>query len=139
MNVHGYGADAALEGTTLTLTSTGKVGRGALGTDRREIETSRLKAIEFRPGNPIRNGHLILVDKRGKSVVHFRRKSNDEMARLYDAIAELAPEGAAETSVEGAPLFSEDADAMLAPMKAWAERKQAEYEEKQRAKQDSSG
>jgi hypothetical protein len=56
--------------------------------------------------------------------------------RLYDAIAKLAPEGAAETSVEGAPLFSEDAEAMLAPMKAWAERKQAEYEEKQRAKQD---
>jgi hypothetical protein len=134
MNVHGYGADAALEGTTLTLTATGKVGRGALGTDRREIEIGSLRAVEFRAGNPIRNGHLILVDERGKSVVHFRRKSNDEMARLYDAIAKLAPE-AAETSVEGAPLFSEDAEAMLAPMKAWAERKQAEYEEKQRAKQ----
>ena len=136
MNVHGYGADAALEGSTLTLTATGKVGRGALGTDRREIEIGSLRAVEFRPGNPIRNGQLVLVDERGKSVVHFRRKSNDEMARLYDALAKFAPEGAAATSTEGAPLFSEDAEAVLAPMKAWAERKRAEHEEKQRAKRD---
>ena len=79
----------------------------------------------------------MLVDERGKSVVHFRRKSNDEMARLYDALAKFAPEGAAETSTEGAPLFSEDAEAVLAPMKAWAERKRAEHEEKQRAKRDA--
>ena len=51
MDVHGYGADAALEGSTLTLTATGKVGRGALGTDRREIEIGGLRAVEFRTGN----------------------------------------------------------------------------------------
>lgn len=136
MNVHGYGADAALEGSTLTLTATGKVGRGALGTDGREIEIGSLRAVEFRAANPIRNGQLVLVDKRGKSIVHFRRKSNDEMTRLYDAIAKLAPE-AAETSTGGAPLFSEDADAAIAAMEAWFERKRAAHEEKQRAKRDA--
>ncbi|HEX7309874.1 MAG TPA: hypothetical protein VF232_01735 [Gaiellaceae bacterium] len=75
MVVHGYGADAALDGTVLTLTATGKVGRGALGTDRREIAVDRVKALDFRRGNMARNGRLTLVDERGKSIVHFRRKS----------------------------------------------------------------
>jgi hypothetical protein len=51
-------------------------------------------------------------------LVHLRRKSNDEMARLYDVIAKLAPAGASETSREDAPLFSEDAEAALAAMEA---------------------
>ena len=125
MMVHGYGSDVALEGQILTLTATGKVGRGALGTDRREIEINRLQAVGLHRANPIRNGRLTLVDGRGKSVVHFRRKSNDQMVEVYDAIGKLSPEGALETSTEGAPLFSEDAQAAVAAMTAWLERKQS--------------
>lgn len=137
MNVHGYGADAALEGQTLTLTATGKIGRGALGTDKREIEINRLRAVDFQHANPIRNGRLTLVDERGKSIVHFRRKSNGEMVELYNAIGELVPEGVLETSTEGAPLFSEDAQAVLGPLNAWLERKITEHEEKKkRAKEE---
>ena len=62
MEVHGYGADVALEGQALTLTATGKIGRGALGTDRREIAIDHLRAVDFQHANPIRNGRLTLVD-----------------------------------------------------------------------------
>lgn len=136
MEVHGYGADVALEGQALTLTATGKIGRGALGTDRREIAIDHLRAVDFQHANPIRNGRLTLVDERGKSIVHFRRKSNDQMVELYNALGELVPEGVLETSTEGAPLFSEDREAVFGPINAWLERKSAEQEEKKRAKEE---
>jgi hypothetical protein len=133
--VHGYGADAELVGSTLRLTATGKVGRGALGTDTREIAVPELKALSFAPGNMIKNGRLELVDERGKSVVHFRRKGNGEWHSLFDRLVELAPAGADEVPTGDAPLFSEDAQARIAAMEAWLERKAAEAEAKRAAKQ----
>jgi hypothetical protein len=83
MNVHAYGSDVALDGTTLTVTATGRAGRGALGTDRRAVDVATLQALSLKLGNPATNGRLELVDERGKTVVHFRRKTNDEMTALF--------------------------------------------------------
>ena len=123
----------ALEGQALTLTATGKIGRGALGTDRREIAIDHLRAVDFQHANPIRNGRLTLVDERGKSIVHFRRKSNDQMVELYNALGELVPEGVLETSTEGAPLFSEDREAVFGRDKRLARANERRAEEKKRA------
>lgn len=133
--MQGYGADAELIGSTLRLTATGKIGRGALGTDTREIDVPQLKALSFTPGNMIKNGSLELVDERGKSVVHFRRKGNDQWHSLFDRLVELAPAGADQVPTGDAPLFSEDAQASIAAMEAWFERKRAEAEAKRAAKQ----
>jgi hypothetical protein len=134
-NVHGYGADAELDGSTLRLTATGKIGRGALGTDTREIDVPQLRALSFTPGNMIKNGRLELVDERGKSVVHFRRKGNDEWRSLYERLVQLAPPGADEIATD-APLFSEDAQASIAAMDAWMQKKIAEAEAKKAEKNE---
>ena len=133
--VQGYGADAELVGPTLRLTATGRVGRGALGTDARDIDVPNLKALSFKAGNMLKNGQLELVDERGKSVVHFRRKGNDQWRKLYERLVGLAPAGADEVPTDDAPLFSEDAQASIAAMEAWFERKRAEAEAKRAAKQ----
>jgi hypothetical protein len=83
MNVHAYGSDVALDGTTLTVTATGRAGRGALGSDQRTVDVARLQALSLKLGNPATNGRLELVDERGKTVIHFRRKTNDEMTALF--------------------------------------------------------
>jgi hypothetical protein len=132
--VHGYGADAELVGSTLRLTATGKIGRGALGTDAREIAVPQLKALSFTPGNMIKNGSLELVDERGKSVVHFRRKGNDQWHSLFERLVELAPAGADQVPTGDAPLFSEDAQAAIAAMDVWLQQKIAEAEAKRAAK-----
>jgi hypothetical protein len=132
--VNGYGADAELVGSTLRLTATGKVGRGALGTDAREIAVPQLKALSFKPGNMIKNGSLELVDERGKSVVHFRRKGNDQWHSLFERLVELAPAGADQVPTGDAPLFSEDAQAAIAAMDVWLQQKIAEAEAKRAAK-----
>jgi hypothetical protein len=134
VKVHGYGADAEFEGSNLRVTATGKMGRGALGTDVRDIDVSQLKALSFKPGNVAINGRLELVDERGKSVIHFRRKGNNEWQSLYERIVELAPAGANEVPTDDAPLFSEDAEKAIAPLRAWAEKKAAEQEAKEAAK-----
>lgn len=123
--VHGYGADAELDGSTLRLTATGKIGRGALGTDVREIDVPELDALSFSKGNMMKNGRLELVDDRGKSIVHFRRKGNDQWRSLYERLVELAPAGADHIPTDDAPLFSEDAQASIAAMEAWMQRKAA--------------
>jgi hypothetical protein len=123
--VHGYGADAELVGSTLRLTATGKIGRGALGTDKRDIDVPHLKALSCTKGNMLKNGHLELVDERGKSIVHFRKKGNDQFRSLYERLVELAPAGADEIPTDDAPLFSEDAQASIAAMQAWMEEKAA--------------
>jgi len=128
--VHGYGADAELVGSTLRLTATGKIGRGALGTDTREIAVPELKALSFAPGNMVKNGRLELVDERGKSVVHFRRKGNGEWHSLFDRLAKLAPTGADEVPTDDAPLFSEDAQKSIAAMQVWLEQKGERLDEK---------
>ncbi len=132
--VHGYGADAELDGSTLRLTATGKMGRGALGTDVREIDVPQLRALSYSKGSMIKNGHLELVDERGKSIVHFRKKDNDQWRSLYERLVEFAPAGADEVPTSDAPLFSEDMQQAIASMEAWAERKKAEAEAKESAK-----
>jgi hypothetical protein len=117
------------------LTATGKIGRGALGTDAREIAVPELKALSFTPGNMITNGRLELVDERGKSVLHFRRKGNDRWHSLFDQLIKLAPAGADQVPTGDAPLFSEDSQASTAAMEAWFERKRAKAEAKRAAKQ----
>jgi hypothetical protein len=123
VNVHAYGSDVALDGTTLTLTATGKFGRGALGTDRRAIDVPTLKALSLKRGNMLTNGHLELVDERGKSVVHFRRKTNTEMESLFKELVAIAPAGADQIPTGDAPLFSEDAQASIAAMEVWMTQK----------------
>jgi hypothetical protein len=130
--VHGYGADAELEGTTLRLTATGKIGHGALGTDARDIVVPEVKALSFAPGNALKNGRLELVDGRGKSIVHFRRKSNAEFRSLYEQLVELAPAGAAEVPTGDAPLFSEDFQ--NSALNVWLTQKGAEAESRKAAK-----
>jgi len=114
MNIHAYGSDVALDGTTLTVTASGRMGRGALGTDRRTIDVTTLEALSLTPGNPAKNGRLELVDARGKTVVHFRRKTNDEMKALFAELVAVAPAGVAEVSTGDAPIFKGDEDAATA-------------------------
>ena len=114
--MNGYGADAELVGSTLHLTATGTIGRGALGTDARDIDVSQLDALSFSKGNMVKNGRIELVDDRGKSVIHFRRKGNDRWRSLYERLVELAPSGA------------DDAQASIAAMEAWMEKKAAAFE-----------
>jgi hypothetical protein len=121
MNVHAYGSDIGLDGTTLTVTATGRAGRGALGTDRRTVDVATLQALSLRLGNPATNGRLELVDERGKTVVHFRRKSNDEMTTLFAELVAIAPDGVDQVPTSDAPLFKGDEDA--ASTESWAKRK----------------
>lgn len=123
MNVHAYGSDVALDGTTLTLIATGKIGRGALGTDRRTVDVPTINALSLTPGNMLKNGRLEPVDGRGKSVVHFRRKTNGEMAALFAELVAIASAGADQIPTGDAPLFSEDAQASIAAMEAWMNQK----------------
>jgi hypothetical protein len=113
----GYGTDAELEGSMLRVTATGKMGRGALGTDERIFDLANVRAIKFVDANPIVNGRIEILDDRGKTVLHFRRKSNTEMKALYDAVAQLVPSGVVVASTD-APMVSEDRDAMTERMEA---------------------
>lgn len=76
MKVKGYRVAADLEGTTLTATADGKVGRAALGTDERAIDLTQVEAVSFERAGMMKNGSLVLVDARGKTHLHFRKKDN---------------------------------------------------------------
>ena len=93
----------------------------ALGTHEREIDLSRVSAISFDSANMAKNGSLVLVNERGKTHIHFRRKGNAEMRELYEAICTRVPVEAVGVSTKGVGFIHEDID-------AWAERKKAEQE-----------
>src|SRR5262249_24570399 len=118
---HAYGSDVELSGGTLRVTATGRTTRIALGTDERTIELSQITALSFSKGNMLTNGALELVDERGKTKNHFRRKSNEEMQAMFDAISQRVPRGAVGASTKGASLISEDKDAFQAKAEAWIE------------------
>jgi hypothetical protein len=80
--VHGYGADAELVGSTLRLTATGKIGRGALGTDMREIDVPTAQAAARAHRGSRREGDR----ERMLSVTDHRVVANDrEFANMRDA------------------------------------------------------
>jgi hypothetical protein len=127
----GYGTDAELEGSTLRVTATGKLGRGALGTDERIFDLANVRAIKFEDANPIKNGRIEILDDRGKTIIHFRRKSNAEMKALYDAAVKLVPARVVGAPTAG-PLVSEERD-------AWVERHSPEAQEGGRTSLPTSG
>jgi hypothetical protein len=71
----------------------------------------------------IKNGSLVLVDERGKTNLHFRRKHNDAWEALWEAVAALVPAGAVDASTKGVSLTGEDRD-------EWHDKKMAEIEQK---------
>ena len=89
MKVKGYRVAADLEGTTLTATADGRVGKAALGTDERAIDLTQVEAVSFERAGMMKNGSLVLVDARGKTHLHFRKKDNDAWKALYEAITGL--------------------------------------------------
>ena len=123
-----YRSELELDGDTLRVVAVGKSGYMALGTHEREIDLSQVSAISFDSANMMKNGSLLLVDQRGKTHVHFRRKSNAEMRELYDAICTRVPVEAIGVSTKGVGLIHEDADTFLERVDAWAEQKKAERE-----------
>jgi hypothetical protein len=123
-----YRSELELDGDTLRVVAVGKSGYMALGTHEREIDLSQVSAISFDSANMMKNGSLVLVDQRGKTHVHFRRKSNAEMRELYDAICTRVPVEAIGVSTKGVGLIHEDADTFLERVDAWAEQKKAERE-----------
>lgn len=120
MHAKGYKVAAALEGHTLTATADGKIGRAALGADERTIDLTAVTALSFTPANRVKNGSLALVDARGKTLLHFRRKDGDAWRALYEALAERVPASAVDAETSGA-LVNEDRD-------DWHDRKMAEIE-----------
>ena len=123
-----YRSELELDGDTLRVVAVGKSGYMALGTHEREIDLSQVSAISFDSANMMKNGSLVLVDQRGKTHVHFRRKSNAEMRELYDAICTRVPVEAIGVSTKGVGLIHEDADTFPERVDAWAEQKKAERE-----------
>ena len=67
------------------------------------------------------NGSLVLVDARGKTHLHFRRKDNDAWQDLYETLAGIVPASALSASTKGTPLIHEDID-------DWHDRKIEEIE-----------
>jgi hypothetical protein len=128
VKVKGYKVAADLEGTTLTATADGKVGRAALGTDERAIDLTQVEAVSFERAGMMKNGSLVLVDARGKTHLHFRKKDNDAWKALYDAVTGLVPSGALVGSTKGAGLVHEDIDQWHDQKLADLERMKAERE-----------
>jgi hypothetical protein len=114
-------SELELDGDRLRVIAVGKTGYLALGTHEREIDLGRVRAISFEPANVLKNGSLVLVDERGKTDVHFRRKSNAEMCVLYETICTRVPVETVAASTEGVGLVHKDLD-------AWHDRTMAELE-----------
>ena len=115
----------------MTATADGKVGRAALGTDKRAIDLSQVEAVSFKSAGMMTNGSLVLVDARGKTHLHFRRKDNDAWQGLYEAVTALVPPEALDASTKGAALVGEDRD-------KWHDEKIAELERKQEAERQKA-
>jgi len=107
MNIAAKGMDVALDGSTLTVSATRWAGRFVLGTDRRTIDVSTLKALSCKLGHGLKGGPLDLVDASGKTVIFFRRTSNDELAALFAELVAIAPDGADQVPTGATPLFKE--------------------------------
>jgi len=105
MNVHAKCCDVSLDGSTLTVSATGRAGRVVLGTDRRTIDVSTLEALSLKLGRWPNSGQLELVEASGKTVVFFRRKNNAELTALFAELIAIAPDGVDQVPTGDAPLF----------------------------------
>ena len=110
MQADGYGADIAFDGSTVTVTGK-RLGRVALGAGGREIPVSALQSTDFKSASALVNGHIELVTAQGKTLVHFRRKHEDAMTAIYQAIVDAAP-SASQVKAK-APMASTLRDAQL--------------------------
>lgn len=83
----GYGCTVDWDGQALTISAKSKAAKVALlGEDWKAgdvtIPRGDMDRVEFKPGNPLVNGHLTVHSGGRKYVAHFRRKSNEEFEKL---------------------------------------------------------
>jgi hypothetical protein len=90
--VRGYMIDVTWDGQTLTVLPSNLAARVALlGQDHREgalaLAADEIESTELKPANALVNGRITVRTKDGRTyLLHFRRKSNTEFARLYKAL-----------------------------------------------------
>lgn len=92
MRVEAYMSSVELANGALTIRGKG-LGKAALGSAERVIPLEALESVFLKKASMMVNGQLELVTARGKTLVHFRRKSQAEIDDLYRTIIESAPPG----------------------------------------------
>jgi len=92
MIVQAYMSTVELTTGVITVRAKG-VGKAAMGSAERMIPIGALKSIHLRNASALTNGQLELVTERGKTLVHFRRKHQESIRQIYDAIVNAAPAG----------------------------------------------
>lgn len=106
MQIQGYMIDVEFDGTTLVAKGRNKAAHfGLVGASLREskdglevpdemrVDTADIASLDFKLGNPLVNGNLVVqtADEK-KYQMHFRRKSNADFTSLYKAICEQRPD-----------------------------------------------
>jgi hypothetical protein len=92
IGVRGYLISVTWDGQTLTVIADNKIARVALqGKDHGEgplvLQADEIASTELKPAGALTNGRIAVRTRdRRTFLLHFRRKSNAEFARLYKAL-----------------------------------------------------